>query len=341
MISLKRQLAIGLGIVLIVFPPTIAFGQIGKMRTWTDSTGNQFVAKFVKIDGDSVLLDVRNQTFTIKLETLSEADQLFVKEFSKPPAGVIDDFAIQADSKLTAWLKENHMRSLQWKGKPDEWHDEINLPFQLHVPPKEARKPGEKIPLLVHLHGTGGIGENNLQQLGDGGEVSKTFMSKQFQEKQACYIMLPQTPRMSGWYALAYTDPSQDLKAIVHAIKLMAQSPDYDVDLSRIYVTGLSMGGAGAFQAMCKFPGFFAAAAPTSYVDVPSLFNSNNCGPMWVAVNAGDYRYEEDLKEFSEHYMSIGGEIKTSVFNNKGHDAWTQLYTDETFRNWLFQQKLE
>lgn len=340
MISSKRQLTKAIGI-LVVFFPLLAFGQIGKTRAWTDSSGNEFVAKLVRINEDSVLLDVRGQTFTIELEKLSKVDQTFIKGLTKPAAGAISDFEVHTDEKLTAWIKENHMRSLQWKGKPDEWSDEMNLNFQLHVPPKEKRKFGEKYPLLVHLHGTGGIGENNLQQFGDGGEVAKKFMSKEFQEKQACYIMLPQTPRMSGWYALAYTDPSQELEAIVHAIKLMAQSPDYDVDLSRIYVTGLSMGGAGAFQAMAKFPGFFAAAAPTSYVDIPRLFNRNNCGPMWVAVNAGDYRYEEDLKEFTEHYISVGGTIKTSVFNNKGHDAWTQLYTDESFRDWLFQQKIE
>lgn len=341
MSALSRQIRIALSAIILVLFATPAFGQMGITRTWKDSAGNEFVAKLASIDGDSVMLDVRGQRFPYKIEALSEADQAYLKELSQPAAGKISEFAIQADEKLTAWLKENHMKSLEWKGNPDRWSEEINMPFQLHVPPKEARKAGEKIPLLLHLHGTGGIGENNLQQFGDGGEVAKKFMSKEFQEKQACYIMLPQTPRMSGWYALSYTDPSPELQAIVQAIKLLAQDPDYDVDLSRIYVTGLSMGGAGAFQAMAKFPGFFAAAAPTSYVDAPGFFHSNNCGPMWIAVNAGDYRYEEDIKKFSDHYLSVGGKIKTSVFNNKGHDAWTQLYTDKAFRDWLFQQKIE
>lgn len=335
------QITIKSSILAVLSFSTLAFGQMGKTRTWTDQSGNEFVAKLVSMNDESILLDVRGQRFPYKLEALSEADRDFLSELTKPAAGKISEFEIKADAKLTSWLKDNHMRSLQWSGKPDDWHDHMDMRFQLHVPPKEARKAGEKIPLLLHLHGTGGFGNNNLQQLGDGVEISKFFVTKEFQEKQACYVMLPQTSNENGWYALAITDPSRELKAIVQAIKLMAESPDYDVDLSRIYVTGLSMGGAGAFQAMAKFPGFFAAAGPTSYVDAPRLFHENNCGPMWVAVNAGDYRYEEDIKEFSEHYKSVGGKIKTSVFNNKGHDAWTQLYTDETFRTWLFEQKLE
>ena len=200
---------------------------------------------------------------------------------------------------------------------------------------------GKKLPLLVHLHGTGGIGQDNLRPISDGGGVVRMFMDKKFQGYQETYIMIPQTAAMSGWYALSPTDPSYALRAIVHAIRLLAETPGYRIDLSRIYVTGLSMGGAGAFQAMAKFPGFFAAAIPISYVDTPKIFNEGNVGPMWVVINSGDRNYEERLRDFRKHYLAMGGSIRISVNHRMGHDAWTSLLGDHKFRNWLFRRQLE
>ncbi len=219
--------------------------------------------------------------------------------------------------------------------------DEFTLPFQLHAPPATTENRGNKFPLLVHLHGTGGIGQDNLRQLSDAGGAARMFMSTSFQDYQETYIMIPQTAHISGWYALSYTDPSYELRAIVHAIRVLAESPGYRIDLSRIYVTGLSMGGAGAFQAMAKFPGFFAAAIPISYVDTPKIFNESNVGPMWVVINEGDRDYEERLRDLRNHYLDMGGSIRIFINEKKGHDAWTSLLGDYKFRNWIFRRQLD
>lgn len=341
---MKRKLegTMMIAVLLGFFLATSASGQIGGIRVWTDTQGRKIEARLLRIDGNSVLLKIGIREHLTELSKLSVEDRRYVDSLRPvPPAGKITEYPVSPKAELAAWLTANHMKSLQWNGKPDKYSEAMRLPFQLHVPPMEKRKPGEKLPLLVHLHGTGGIGTDNLKQWTDGGGVAKLFMDKQFQGYQATYIMLPQTARMSGWYALAYTDPSEELEAIVHAIRLMAASPDYQVDLSRIYITGLSMGGAGAFQAMAKFPGFFAAAIPIAYVDTPKIFNEGNCGPMWIAINANDSNYEERLAAFRKHYLAMGGKIRATVFDKGGHDAWTALLGDKKFRNWLFRRELE
>jgi len=146
---------------------------------------------------------------------------------------------------------------------------------------------------------------------------------------------------MSGWANLSWTEPTCALSACVHAIRILAETPGYRIDLSRIYVTGLSMGAAGAFQGMAKFPGFFAAAVPISYVTTPKLFNEGNAGPMWVVINKGDENYEERLKKFRRHYLAMGGTFRATVNDVKGHDAWTDLISDHSFRNWLFRRESE
>jgi len=328
-------------ILAIIFTEP-SYGQLGENRTWTDLQGRKIEAQLIRIDADSVVVKIGIKEHLMALDKLSKTDQIYVDSLRPlPPTGKISDFPVKPEGELAAWLQANHMRSLEWNGVPGRYgKDNLRLPFQLHVPPYEKRKPGEKLPLLVHLHGTGGIGNDNLRQWTDGGGAARLFMDKNFQHYQASYVMIPQTARMSGWYALAYTDPSPELEAIVDAIRLMAEDPKYQVDLSRIYVTGLSMGGAGAYQAMAKFPGFFAAAVPISYVDTKGIFNEGNCGPLWVAINKGDDDLEEMLEDFRRHYLSIGGKIKTTVFEQGGHDAWTALLGDKKFRNWLFRREL-
>ncbi len=319
-----------------------AFGQIGTQRMWTDTQGRKVEAWLVRIEADAVVIRIGFKEHRMDLAKLSEADRKYVDGLRpKPPSGKVVDFPVNPPVKMKMWLDANHMKSLQWKGMPRPYAKEFTLPFQLHDPPITPENNGKKLPLLVHLHGTGGIGKDNLKQFSDGGGVVRLFMDKKFQAYQETYIMIPQTANMSGWYALSFTDPSYEMRAIVHAIRIMAESSDYRIDLSRIYVTGLSMGGAGAFQAMAKFPGFFAAAIPISYVDTPKIFNEGNVGSMWVAINKGDGEYEERLQKFRGHYLAKGGTIRTTVFDKKGHDAWTSLLGDEKFRNWLFRRQLE
>ena len=324
--------------------PVPAMAKIGEQRDWTDSQGRKLEARLMKIETDAVILKIGIKEHRLALDDLSKADQAYVNDLRpKPPLGEISEFTItQSESgDLGGWLESHHMRSLQWKGKPRKHADEFTLPFQLHVPPDTADNSDELLPLLVHLHGTGGIGSDNLKQFSDGGGVVKSFVGKELQGYQKTYIMIPQTARMSGWYALSFTDPSYELRAIVHAIRILAETPGYRVDLSRIYVTGLSMGGAGAFQAMAKFPGFFAAAIPIAYVDTTKIFNEGNVGPIWVAINRGDRNYEDRLQKFRRHYLAMGGKIRTTEFDKGGHDAWTNLLGNAKFRNWLFRRQLD
>lgn len=323
--------------------PRVAAGQIGALRTWTDYQDRQVEARLLRIlDADTVLVRVGTMEYTMKMDRLSEADRQYVDGLRpEPPAGEVLDYPIYPQGKLESWLSENHMRSLQWKGIPRPHADEFTLPFQLHIPPETDENRDKKLPLLVHLHGTGGIGSDNLRQFSCGSGVAKMYMAPSFQNDQATYIMVPQTAKMSGWTTLSFTDPSYSMRAIVHAIRILAETPGYRIDPTQIYITGLSMGGTGVYQAMAKFPGFFAGAVPISSVSTPKLFHEGNVGPMWIVINRGDGNYEERLKAFSEHYEAMGGTLQITVNDRRGHDAWSSLVRDPKFRDWLFRRQPE
>ncbi len=318
-------------------------GQVGALRMWTDVQGRQVEARLLRIlDADSIIVKVRTKEYTMKLDRLSEADRKYVDGLRpEPPAGQVLEYPIHASGNLAAWLEANHMRSLQWKGVPRPHAEEYFLPFQLHVPPETDKNRGKKLPLLVHLHGTGGIGTDNLKQFSCGGGVAKLYMAPAFQEDQATYIMIPQTAQMSGWTSLSYTDPSYAMRAIVHAIRILAETPGYRIDLTQVYITGLSMGGTGVYQAMAKFPGFFAGGVPISSISSSRLFHEGNVGPLWIVINRGDRNLEERLNYFRRGYEAVGGTLHTTVNDKKGHDAWNSLVRDPKFRDWLFRRHPE
>lgn len=55
-------------------------------RTWTSSDGRTIEAELVRVEGDTVVLNMKGKEFPIPLSRLSEADQAFVREAAaKPP----------------------------------------------------------------------------------------------------------------------------------------------------------------------------------------------------------------------------------------------------------------
>lgn len=315
-------------------------GQVERGRTWTNLEGKKVFAVLGAVEGDEVILLLGQKEVRVEKDQLGKEDQKYLEGYLKrQPFGKIEKLELVGETEREGWLLENRMRSFVWKGTRRK--KELEIPFLLHVPDLEE---GEKAPLLVYLHGTGGIGTDNLKPLfNDADGVAKSFMADKFQNYQACYIMVPQSAWMSGWSSGSWNYPSPVMRGVVDAIRLMDADPAVGIDPTRIYMTGLSMGGHGVYDGMAKFPGFFAAGIVISATHPTAAFSreKKNLAPLWVAVNKGDRNYEDRLRDFRRHYLKEGGDIRISVFDQGGHNAWDALLKDHGFRQWLFRQKVE
>lgn len=104
-------------------------------------------------------------------------------------------------------------------------------------------------PLLVAIHGMGGDGEGALNALGPSADgrgwllVAPTMHNKVIDVNE-------------GTHAIAWVGAQHD---IIAAVEYMIDN--YDVDKSRIYAVGQSMGGQTALMMRSKYPDVFAAAA--------------------------------------------------------------------------------
>jgi dienelactone hydrolase len=124
----------------------------------------------------------------------------------------------------------------------------------------EGYAGGSPVPLLVGVHGWSGTGEDMIN-----------FMGGSVNERGWLFV----APNMHGRFyldgkrALAWPGAQHD---IIDAVEYMRFH--YDVDTSRIYITGGSMGGQTTTVMGAKYPDVFAAAAGWSgFTDLTDWYN--------------------------------------------------------------------
>src|SRR6202167_1733726 len=141
-----------------------------------------------------------------------------------------------------------------------------DMPYRLFKPEAGAGAGG-KLPLVIYLHGSGGLGDDNEKQMGLGNIFgTRGFSLPGNQKRFPCYVLAPQTDR--GWASYDFSQrPARPLAQLGDGSRMALEVIDvlrreFPIDDRRIYVTGQSMGGAGVWKLIAGRPNFFPAAVP-------------------------------------------------------------------------------
>jgi predicted peptidase len=112
------------------------------------------------------------------------------------------------------------------------------------------------------------------------------------------------------------------------------------IDPKRIYITGLSMGGYGTWDAIYRRPNLFAAAAPICGGGDPTTVSAYSTLPIWCFHGDQDEAVPvEYSRKMIESLKEVGAEPKYTEYAGVGHDSWTQTYAADEFFEWLFAQR--
>jgi predicted peptidase len=177
-------------------------------------------------------------------------------------------------------------------------------------------------PLMIFLHGMGERG-TNLDLVKKNGPPMLIEKGEQF----PFIILSPQCPEGQEWSAYELT------KLVRYAIKT------YKVDRSRIYLTGLSMGGRGTWDLACSHPDYFAAIVPVCGVGDPSKAGRLKDVPVWVFHGARDDVVPLIKSKVMVNALKNNGvNVKFTIYTDSGHDAWTETYSDPRLYEWLLEQ---
>jgi predicted peptidase len=126
----------------------------------------------------------------------------------------------------------------------------VVLPGRLYVPPEAKSDSHATRPLILFLHGSGEGGTDNLAPIN--GNVDNLLAEA---KRRGAFLYAPQAPG-EDWNSAKLT--SHVMAMIARAVALQ------NVDPHRLYLTGLSSGGAGVWNMLSRYPRRFAAAVPIS-----------------------------------------------------------------------------
>ncbi len=182
-----------------------------------------------------------------------------------------------------------------------------------------------KVPLLVFLHGAGERGNNLDLVKMNGPSMHKNLI------KEPLAILAPQCPEDVWW----------DTETVYQLIKEIQQK--YNIDDSRIILTGLSMGGWGSLKLAMEHPEVFSAVAvvcpvvdrimkvqASQYKDLPmKLFHGGN----------DDLVSPMNSIEFYQEIKKVNKNIELTIFPDDNHNSWDSTYSNPKLYEWMLSQR--
>lgn len=204
--------------------------------------------------------------------------------------------------------------------------------------------PKQKYPLVLFLHGAGERGDDNVAQLVHG---MNDFAKDENRKKYPAFVLAPQCPAGKKWVEVDWGAdshqqpplPSESLQLTLDLVTALQK--EFSIDLRRLYVTGLSMGGYGTWDLIQRYPTMFAAAAPVCGGGDETKANLLVKVPIWAFHGDADKAVKpQRSRNMIEAIRKDGGKPIYTEYPGVGHNSWVNAYSDPKLMEWLFAQKL-
>ncbi|MZQ81316.1 phospholipase [Paenibacillus sp. 5J-6] len=199
--------------------------------------------------------------------------------------------------------------------------------YQLYLPHDLERNHDTKYPLILFLHG--------VKKRGEDVSLLNNYGLTWLAEKQTDFpfiVVTPQCKADSSW--------SQEH----HIVKVLVDEiiKNYPIDTERVYVTGFSMGGNGAWDFASRSPELFSAIVPISGWFEPDKANLFKDIPIWAF-----HCVDDDVVGVSgtvdmvHSITNIGGNIRATYYSELGHShrVMEETYSNQDLLTWLLKHK--
>lgn len=208
---------------------------------------------------------------------------------------------------------------------------------------------GKRYPLVLFLHGAGERASDNVSQLRHGAMM---FTNPVNRENYPCFAIFPQCPANLYWgmpsrpssfkEGTPFPADAEISTPLASTKELLDEILEtYPVDKNRIYIIGLSMGGMGTFDMVCRFPELFAAAIP-----ICGGINAERLNRFSSKTAFRIFHGDADsvvLVEYSRiAYRALkkaGANVEYIEFAGIDHGSWNPAFNMPDFFLWLFAQQ--
>jgi predicted esterase len=285
-------------------------------RVWKAADGREMKADLLEYSATEVKIKRAKdfEIMKIPLTALSAEDQAYVK-------GLVKERDMDASLKSGPY-------AASITGAFAKVTSKEGLNFQLYGNPKWYGK--KRYPLLISLHGSGQSGSDNEKQMGG---VTGIFTDAAHQSANPCFMVVPQCPDSAiGWSKA----PADQLMTLIDDL-----SQNLPVDVTRIYLTGYSMGGFGCFSLAAKYPTKFAAIVPLAGGGDAKKAEILKQTPVWAFHGDKDDMVPvERTRDVMKAIKDAGGTTsKYDELTGQGHGIPGMVYSRADLTTWIFEQK--
>jgi len=259
---------------------------------------------------------------------------LFSQEPAAPASGKQVAQSIELPASTSVWVM-GRGGSIEQIGEPRplDVSKTDTVRYWLFLPTDyEAQAEAGGAPLMLFLHGAGERGDTpeDIAKVKVHGPP-RLLDTPDFAKNFPCITVSPQCKNNFAW------SPAQLMLLLDHIEK------NFKVDKSRVYVTGLSMGGFGSWMCLNESPKRFAAAAPICGGAKPEWAEKLVDIPIWAFHGDRDTVVTVDRQQtIVDAVRAAGGrKVLFTVFEGVGHDSWTPTYNNQLLFDWMLQQTLK
>ncbi len=199
-----------------------------------------------------------------------------------------------------------------------------DMKYVVYVP--ECYDPVKPIPTIVFLNGAGECGTDGLKQVFHFGTA--VILNS---EKWPFLILFPQKQDVKTKW--------EDEEPMVMAI-LEKSRKEFNIDSSRLYLTGLSQGGHGTWTIAAMHPDLFAAIAPVCGWADEDVARKVAKLPIRIFHGDQDQAVNVDESRKMEKWITdAGGTCKLTIYPGVGHNSWDKAYGEEDLGKWFLEHR--
>lgn len=217
------------------------------------------------------------------------------------------------------------------------------LPYLLYRSSKTSS--ADALPaLVVFLHGAGERGNDNCQQLR---HCVRFFLDDSVSGRYPFVLLLPQCPENERWVNTDWRlpahrmepTPTAQMKGVMAIVDSLKQA--HAIDSNRVYISGISMGGFGTWDALQRYPEQFAAAIAVCGGGDPAYASRLKDIPLYIFHGDRDKLVKPDRSQ--QMYKSLkrlnSKDLHYIRYADLGHLCWDRAFATPGIFQWLFSKQ--
>lgn len=209
-------------------------------------------------------------------------------------------------------------------GYEERWFE--GLRYGLFVPP--SYDSAISYPLIIRLHGYTDTTSWNLN-----------WYNQPIVTNDPCIVYTPKSSAYRAWGTSWVETTPEPLKLALQVFDSLQS--EFNIDTTRIYIHGSSMGGFGVFNLLNRYPQRFAAAIAICGGGSPETAEQVMQTPLWLFHGTEDSVVNiSNSKNIYNRIIELGGELtRYTEYPGVGHAAWTPAWQESTLVDWFLAQR--